>query len=128
MANYRSLAAFAQFGTSDLDRTTRRQIERGQIMTEVLKQPQYNPLPVEEEVAILWAGTSGRLDDVPVDRVREFEAQYLEYLRSSHADLLKAIVDEKKLSDEIVAQLEKATSDFKSTNDFGATEAASASA
>jgi F-type H+-transporting ATPase subunit alpha len=128
MANYRSLAAFAQFGTSDLDRTTRRQIERGQIMTEVLKQPQYNPLPVEEEVAILWAGTSGKLDDVPVDRVREFEAQYLEYLRSSHADLLKAIVDEKKLSDEIVAQLEKATSDFKSTNDFGATETASASA
>ncbi len=125
MANYRSLAAFAQFGTSDLDRTTRRQIERGQVMTEVLKQPQYNPLPVEEEVAILWAGTSGKLDDVPVDRVREFEAQYLEYLRTSHADLLKSIVDEKKLSDEIVAQLEKATSDFKSTNDFGSTEQAS---
>ncbi len=128
MANYRSLAAFAQFGTSDLDRSTRRQIERGQVMTEILKQQQYNPLPVEEEVAILWAGTSGHVDDVPVPRVREFEAQYLEFLRTSHSDLLKAIVTEKRLTDEIVAQLEKLTKEFKSTNDYGATEPATASA
>jgi len=123
MANYRSLAAFAQFGTEDLDRSTRRQIERGQVMTEVLKQPQYNPLPVEEQVAILWAGSNGYIDDVPVSRVREFEGKYLEYMRTSHSDLMQRIVNEKALSDEIVAGLEKATSDFKSTNDFG-TEAA----
>jgi F-type H+-transporting ATPase subunit alpha len=126
MANYRSLAAFAQFGTSDLDRTTRRQIERGQVMTEVLKQPQYNPLPIEEEVAILWAGTSGKLDDVPVDRIRAFESQYLEYLRTSHPEILSTIVEQKALSDELVSQLEKVTSEFKSTNDFGATQAAAA--
>ncbi len=71
MANYRSLAAFAQFGTSDLDATTRHQIERGQRMTEVLKQPQYSPLPVEEQVAILWAGSAGFIDKVPVDKVAE---------------------------------------------------------
>src|SRR5690606_37949728 len=66
MANYRSLAAFAQFGTSDLDASTRRQIGRGQVMTEVLKQPPYSPLPVEEQVAIMWAGSAGLLDDIPV--------------------------------------------------------------
>jgi len=127
MANYRSLAAFAQFGTSDLDRSTRRQIERGQVMTEVLKQPQYSPLPVEEEVAILWAGTNGHIDDVPTDKVREFEEQYLETLRTSHSDLLRQIVEEKKLSDEIVDRLEKATKEFRTTNNFGETEDAAAS-
>jgi F-type H+-transporting ATPase subunit alpha len=128
MANYRSLAAFAQFGTSDLDRTTRRQIERGQVMTEVLKQPQYNPLPVEEEVAILWAGTSGQLDDIPVARVREFEGQYLEYLRTSHPEILSTIAEQKALSDELVTQLQKVTGEFKSTNNFSESTAVPASA
>lgn len=126
MANYRSLAAFAQFGTSDLDPSTRRQIERGQRMTEVLKQPQYNPLPVEQQVAILWAGSSGQLDDVPVDQIRAFEAGYLEYLSTSHADLLERIKTEKVLSDEIVADLTKATRDFKVTNNYGTTSTATA--
>ncbi|MDQ4044538.1 MAG: F0F1 ATP synthase subunit alpha [Chloroflexota bacterium] len=128
MANYRSLAAFAQFGTSDLDRQTRRQIERGQVMTEILKQPQYNPLPVEEEVAILWAGTNGYIDDVPVDRVREFEEQYLEFLRTSHPDVLETIVTEKRLTDELVEQLERVTKAFKDTNDFRAERDAAAGA
>src|SRR5690606_18486236 len=70
LASYRSLAAFAQFGTSDLDAATRFQLERGARMTEILKQDQYKPMPVEEQVAIIWAGTNGYLDDVPIDQVR----------------------------------------------------------
>ena len=120
MANFRSLAAFAQFGTSDLDASTRGQIERGQRMTEVLKQRQYNPLPVEEQVAILWAGNEGHLDDVPVDQVRAFEDQYLEYLRTSGRELLETIKNEKTISDETAAALTKATREFKATNNFGA--------
>ncbi|MDQ4100468.1 MAG: F0F1 ATP synthase subunit alpha, partial [Chloroflexota bacterium] len=120
MANYRSLAAFAQFGTSDLDASTRHQIERGQRMTEVLKQRQYNPLPVEEQVAILWAGSAGHLDDVPVDQVRTFEEQYLDYLRTSGRDILETIRNEKALSDELTEQLTRATQEFKATNNYGA--------
>ncbi|MGB3305441.1 MAG: F0F1 ATP synthase subunit alpha [Thermomicrobiales bacterium] len=128
MANYRSLAAFAQFGTSDLDPSTRRQIERGQRMTEVLKQPQYNPLPVEEQVAVLWAGTSGQMDDVPVARIREFENQYLEFLRTAHADVLGRIKAEKALPDDLVEALTAATREFKATNDYGANASSAASA
>jgi len=120
MANYRSLAAFAQFGTSDLDPSTRRQIERGQRMTEVLKQPPYSPLAIEEQVAILWAGSAGLLDDIPVDRVREFEDEYLEFLRSAHGALLGRIRDEKALSDDLVDALKKVTAEFKTTNNYGA--------
>ncbi|MGC4105457.1 MAG: F0F1 ATP synthase subunit alpha [Thermomicrobiales bacterium] len=128
MANYRSLAAFAQFGTSDLDPSTRRQIERGQRMTEVLKQPQYNPLPVEQQVAILWAGSAGQLDDVRVDQIREFEAGYLEYLTTSHAGLLEQIKTEKALTDDIVAALTKATKDFKATNNYGSSASSATAA
>jgi len=128
MANYRSLAAFAQFGTSDLDPSTRRQIERGQRMTEVLKQPQYNPLPVEEQVAVLWAGTSGQMDDVPVARIREFENQYLEFLRTAHADVLERIKAEKALPDDLVEALTAATKEFKATNDYGTNASSAASA
>jgi F-type H+/Na+-transporting ATPase subunit alpha len=118
MANYRSLAAFAQFGTSDLDQTTRNQIERGQRMTEVLKQPQYNPLPVEEQVAILWAGSAGMIDKVPVDRVHDFETGFLDYLRTSQPELLERIRNEKALSDDLVEAMKKATEAFLSTNTF----------
>ena len=128
MANYRSLAAFAQFGTSDLDASTRRQIERGQRMTEVLKQPQYSPLPVEEQVAILWAGSAGHLDDVPVESIRRFESQYLESLRSSHPELLARIRDEKTLADDLIEALTKATRDFKATNSYAADTATSTTA
>ncbi len=118
MANYRSLAAFAQFGTSDLDATTRHQIERGQRMTEVLKQPQYNPLPIEEQVAILWAGSAGFIDKIAVDQVARFQVEYLEFLRTSHPALLERIAEEKALSDELIAELSKVTEGFLSTNDF----------
>ena len=74
-------------------------------MTEVLKQGQYQPMPVEEQVAILWAASNGYLDDVPVERVRAFEAEFLEYLRTANSDLLERIVTERELNDEIVAGL-----------------------
>ena len=87
LAGYRSLAAFAQFG-SDLDPATRAQIDRGERLTEILKQGQYQPMPVEEQVAVIWTATNGYLDDVPVERVREFEAEFLDYLRTTQADIL----------------------------------------
>ncbi|MDQ3514040.1 MAG: F0F1 ATP synthase subunit alpha, partial [Chloroflexota bacterium] len=118
LANFRSLAAFAQFGTSDLDAATRNQIETGQRLTEILKQGQYRPMPVQEQVAILWAGTNGMLTDVPVERIREFEAAFLDYLRGSHSDMLGRIASEGALSDELIETLRKATTDFKSGTDF----------
>ncbi len=124
MANYRSLAAFAQFGTSDLDASTRRQIERGQVMTEVLKQPPYSPLPVEEQVAIMWAGSAGLLDDIPVDNVRAFEEAYLDHLRTTQSSLLETIKNEKVLSDATVEALTKVTTEFKATSSFTSTDAA----
>lgn len=120
MANYRSLAAFAQFGTSDLDASTRAQIERGRVMTEVLKQPQYSPLPVSEQIAILWAGANGFIDDVPVERVREFEAKFLDTLRTSYSGLIGELQEKKELTDDIVDGLTKAIKEFKATNSFQA--------
>jgi len=125
MANYRSLAAFAQFGTSDLDASTRRQIERGQVMTEVLKQPQYSPLPVEDQVAILWAGSAGYLDDVQVSDVRRFENEYLEFMRSTKRPILDTIRDEKALSDATVEAMKAAIEEFKSTFTAGSADAVS---
>jgi F-type H+-transporting ATPase subunit alpha len=112
LAQFRELAAFAQFA-SDLDPATRRQIDRGQRLTEVLKQPQYDPMPVEEQVVVIWAATNGPMDDVPVNRVREFEAQYLDYLRASKPELLERIVKDQRLSDELIADLRTATDEFK---------------
>lgn len=123
MANYRSLAAFAQFGTADLDASTRKQIERGRVMVEVLKQPQYSPLKVSEQIAILWAGANGYIDDVPVENVREFETQFLETLRTSHSGLLNELQEKKDLTDEIVEGLTKAVKEFKATNSFATAEA-----
>jgi F-type H+-transporting ATPase subunit alpha len=112
LAQFRELAAFAQFA-SDLDPATKRQIDRGQRLTEVLKQPQYQPMPVEEQVAIIWAATNGPTDDVPVERVRDFEAQYLDYLRTSKPDLLARIVKDQRLNDDLIAELQTVTSEFK---------------
>jgi F-type H+-transporting ATPase subunit alpha len=112
LAGFRSLAAFAQFG-SDLDPATKAQLDRGQRMTEVLKQRQYQPMPVQEQVAILWAATTGYLESVPVEEVQAFEAEYLDNLRTAHSALLDKIGSEKALSDELIAELRKATEDFK---------------
>jgi F-type H+-transporting ATPase subunit alpha len=113
LAQYRSLAAFAQFGTSDLDPVTRNQIETGQRMAELLKQGQYQPMPVEEQVASLWMAGNGFLADLPVDQVRPFETAYLEYLRTAEPGLLAAIRDRKALDDELTSALQKVTESFK---------------
>ncbi len=127
LASFRSLAAFAQFG-SDLDPATRQQLETGQRMTEILKQGQYQPMPVEEQVAILWAATNGFLNDVPTDQVQAFESEYLEYLRTAGADVLRRIADEKALSDELIAALRSATENFKGGSRFAARPGATATA
>jgi F-type H+-transporting ATPase subunit alpha len=118
LAQYRELAAFAQFA-SDLDKATRDQLNRGEKTTEVLKQPQFQPLPVEKQVAILWAVTNGHLDDVATNRVREFETGLYRFLESAYEGLLPAIAKEKALSDELVEQLKKAVSEFKQQSGFG---------
>jgi F-type H+-transporting ATPase subunit alpha len=125
LANFRSLAAFAQFG-SDLDAATKAQIDRGQRLTETLKQGQYQPLPVEEEVAVIWAATNGYLDDIPVANVREFEAGLLEHLRSSKSDLLATIASEKAISDQTTEALKAAVSNFKAGSQFASTTASAA--
>jgi F-type H+-transporting ATPase subunit alpha len=125
LANFRSLAAFAQFG-SDLDAATKAQIDRGQRLTETLKQGQYSPLPVEEEVAVIWAATNGYLDDIDVPNVRAFEQGLLEYLRSTKGDLLKQIATEQAVSDEIAEGLKKAITDFKGGSQFASHTASAA--
>ncbi len=106
LAQYRELAAFAQFA-SDLDKATRDQLTRGRALTEVLKQPQFQPLAVEKQVAIIWAATNGHLDDVAPEKIGEFEAGFYRFLESSYEKLLPAIAEEKAISDELTAQLER---------------------
>jgi F-type H+/Na+-transporting ATPase subunit alpha len=112
LAQYRELAGFAQFG-SDLDKATQSQLARGQRMVELLKQGQYQPLPVEKQVVIIFAGTQGLLDDVPVDAVREFETFFYGWLERKHAPILTEIRDKKEISDALREQLTKAVKDAK---------------
>lgn len=113
MAQFRELEAFAQFG-SDLDKTTRRQLERGYRLVEVLKQPQYQPMPAENEVAILFAGANGYLDEWPVDAIADYEKQVLEFLESKYADLLREIKEKNDISEDLEKNLKKALDEFKS--------------
>src|SRR3954447_18158023 len=112
LAQYRSLAAFAQFA-SDLDKATRDQLTRGEKLSEITKQPQYQPLAVEKQVAILYAATKGLLDDVPTARVKEFETGFYKFLETEHADLLKDLGDKKELTDEITKGLDEAAKAFR---------------
>jgi F-type H+-transporting ATPase subunit alpha len=112
LAQYRELAAFAQFG-SDLDRATQAQLARGQRMVELLKQGQYQPLPVEKQVAIIFAGSQGLLDDLPVDSVRAFEEFFYGYLERRAPQILAEIRDKKEITDAARDQLTKATADAK---------------
>jgi F-type H+-transporting ATPase subunit alpha len=114
MASYRAQAAFAQFG-SDLDKATRDQLERGQRLTELLKQPQYAPVPLDEQVIAIYAVTNGLADDVPVDKIREFEAGLLQFMRTIHPEVGQAIMSEKDLTDAIRATLEAAIREYKQT-------------
>jgi F-type H+/Na+-transporting ATPase subunit alpha len=112
LAQYRELEAFAAFG-SDLDAASKAQLERGARMVELLKQPQYSPFPVQEQVVSLWAGTTGKVDEVPVEDVRRFEAEFLDYLRREHSGLLQSIAETGLLDDDTTAALEDAIGDFK---------------
>jgi F-type H+-transporting ATPase subunit alpha len=112
MAQFRELEAFTQFG-SDLDRTTQRQLERGQRLVEVLKQPQYQPMPAEKQILILYAGTFGYLDEWPVEAVSDYEKQMLEFMESKHVDLLNEIKEKKDISDELEEKIKAALDEFK---------------
>jgi F-type H+/Na+-transporting ATPase subunit alpha len=112
LAQYRELEAFAQFG-SDLDAATQRQLNRGARLVEVLKQPQYQPVPVEKQVAIIYAVTNGHLDDVKVPHIRQWERDLLEYLEASHPQVLKDIKTKKTLDDDITSRLKAAIAAFK---------------
>jgi len=116
-AQYRELAAFAQFG-SDLDKATQAQLERGARITEIFKQPQYEPMPVAQQVASIWAVTNGYMDDVPVARIREFESGFLKFLTSNHPEILQTIETEKALSDATLEALKRAIGEFKQTVSF----------
>ena len=111
LAQYRELEAFAKFG-SDLDKSTQAQLTRGERMVEILKQGQYVPMPVEKQVAIIFAASKGYLDSVPAEKVAEFESSLFDYLEANNSEDLKAIVAEGSISDELSATLEKAISSF----------------
>jgi len=111
MAQFRSLAAFAQFG-SGLDKNTQLQLDRGMRLTELLKQPQYQPVSFAEEVMILYAGTRGLLDTIPVERVREWETAFRQYMSSQHADFATKLKESGRLTDELDAELKKYIEEF----------------
>jgi F-type H+-transporting ATPase subunit alpha len=112
LAQYRALAAFAQFA-SDLDKATRDQLTRGEKLSEVIKQPQYQPLPVEKQVAILYAATNGHLDDIPTPRVREFEAQFYRFLETERPQILQSLTGNQALGDETAVALDDAIGVFR---------------
>ena len=113
LASYRELQAFAQFA-SDLDEHSRHQLERGARMTELLKQPPYSPIPVEKQVVIIYAGTKGYLDDIPVSEVTRFEQELYTFLDAKYAGILESIRETKELKSETEEELKKALEDFKS--------------
>jgi F-type H+-transporting ATPase subunit alpha len=114
LAQFRELAAFAQFG-SDLDAKTQAQIDRGKRIMEIFKQPQYNPIPVELQVAVIWTVQNGYVDQVPVERVKEFQNKLTEYFTTRKSELLTRIGREKAISDALKAELMAAADEFKQT-------------
>jgi F-type H+-transporting ATPase subunit alpha len=112
LAQYRELAAFAQFG-SDLDKATLAQLNRGQRMVELLKQDQYSPLPVEQQILVIFAGTNGYVDEVPVNAVKKFEAELLRFAVSKHQALLSDIKSKKQIDDDLKARIKSAIEEFK---------------
>jgi F-type H+-transporting ATPase subunit alpha len=112
LAQYRELEAFAAFG-SDLDKASKASLERGARLVELLKQPQYQPQSVERQVVSIWSGTTGKLDEVPVEDIRRFDAEFLDYVGASHGGIFDVIRESKVLGDDTVAELEKAIAAFK---------------
>jgi F-type H+-transporting ATPase subunit alpha len=114
LAQFRELEAFAAFG-SDLDSASKAQLARGARLVELLKQPQYTPFPVEDEIVSIWAGTSGKLDDVPVEDIRRFESELLDHLRREEKGLIEGLAETKELADDTVTALEDVMTNFKKT-------------
>ena len=112
LAQYRELAAFAQFG-SDLDKATQAQLNRGKRLVEILKQDQYQPLPFSKQILIIFAGTNGYLDDLGVDQIRAFESELYKFVESTNAKLLDTIMQKKELTDDVKAEIEKTLREFK---------------
>ncbi len=121
LSQFRDLEAFAAFA-SDLDAASRAQLDRGARLVELLKQPQYQPFPVEDQVVSIWAGTGGYLDDVPLEDVRRFETDFLDYLRRQHAGILQAIKETLDLPEETVTALKDAIEDFRQNFETGSGE------
>ncbi|MCA9601440.1 MAG: F0F1 ATP synthase subunit alpha, partial [Myxococcales bacterium] len=111
LAQFRAMEAFAQFA-SDLDAASRQQLARGERLVEILKQGQYVPRPVEEQIVIIYAGTRGHLDSLPSDSLQRYEAELISFLRSKHADVIKGIVEKRELTKEIDASLDAALKAF----------------
>ena len=114
LAQYRELEAFAKFA-SDLDKATQAQLRRGQRLVELLKQDQYQPMPVEEQVVLIFAGTQGYLDELPVESIRRFESEFLAFMRARHKDILDKIAETKDLDDETIQNLHSILKDFVSS-------------
>jgi F-type H+-transporting ATPase subunit alpha len=114
LAQYRELAAFAQFG-SDLDKATQNQLNRGQRLVEILKQKQFSPLPFSKQILIIYAGTNGFLDDLPVDQIRDFEAKLYEYVDTTKPGILSTIMEKKILDDNLKAEMNKVIKECKET-------------
>jgi len=115
MAQYRELAAFAQFGTSELDKSTRAQIDRGRRITEILKQPQYEPMPVEKQVMILYAATNGFIDEVPTEKVIDFEKRFQQFMEAQYPAIGETIAKTKVLDEATEEKLKAAITEFKKT-------------
>jgi F-type H+-transporting ATPase subunit alpha len=116
LAQYRELEAFSAFG-SDLDRASKRQLERGGRLVELLKQQQFAPFPVERQVVSIWAGTTGALDDIPVADIHRFEADFLDHLGRDNPEIYAGILESGKLEDDTVAALQEAIDKFKKAYD-----------
>ena len=114
LAQFRELAAFAQFG-SDLDKSTQAQLERGRRLTEILKQPQYVPMPVEDQVFIIWTVTNGLADDIAVEDLKRFESEINTFIKEAHPAVLNTIRDKKSIDDDLKASMKEAVEDFKAT-------------
>ncbi len=114
LAQYRALEAFAKFG-SDLDKATQAQLTRGQRLVELLKQDQYVPMPVEQQVAVIFAGTGGYLDELPVESVKRFEEEYLQFMETKYSDILAEIKEKKTISDELREKMAKSVEEFLKT-------------
>ncbi|TLN28249.1 F0F1 ATP synthase subunit alpha, partial [bacterium] len=114
MASYRELAAFAQFG-SDLDKATKAQLNRGQRLQEILKQPQYAPISLDHEVIVLFAGVNGFADAIPVERIKEWQSAMLRFMETSYPEIGKDITERKQISKEIEPRLREALQNFNAT-------------